>query len=615
MRGLARLLLVLAAFPGLAATGPSQDRLPSAGAWLRYPLPGAEVKALAADPRLPGLFWAGTAHGGLYRSTDGGRSWKGGAGGPAFPGYAVSALAPDPVRAGTLWVALTGVLQGGLLARSDDRGASFVEVRRWDRRAAARALALGVVEGRQVVAVGGDGGIEISVDGGATWRPSLPPLDPGSGVSFLAFHPRRPGILYSGSFRHPFRSTDLGRSWRRIAGGMIEDTEVFQIDFAPEADDDFWAATCGWVYRTTNGGESWTRYKNGMLDRRTHVVRRDPRVPARVLSGTTGGIFESLDAGSSFRRIGPETVVNALLFDPTDPSLLLVGTEAEGVLRSEDGGVSFTQSSAGLAEARVSAVTVTDAGRVVAARAADGKSGGLVSVDPASGTTAPLAHAPTATIVALTSIGERLYAGTPDGLYSADAPGSPFFLVLAGSIRGLARGPGGDVVVATAAGVFRQRVPGGGFARMGTLTSRVDAVWRTHVREGGTRTFAALSKGWTWYWDGRDWSGDYRPDPLERKLQGGFGRPGPTRTIPAETLGVTLDMGRGLVVFRPEEAPADAFALALPERGLSVAGWAGDPRRPEGLYLATIGRGLFRYVPPREPRTGGEAAGVEAASW
>lgn len=608
------LLLALAAAPLLGATGPSPDRLPAAGAWLRYPLPGAEVKALAADPRTPGLFWAGTAHGGVYRSTDGGRSWKGGVGGSSFPGYAVSALVTDPVRRGSLWAALTGVLGGGLLARSDDQGTSFVEVRRWDGRTAARALAIGVVGGRQVVAVGGDRGIEISQDGGASWRPSLPPLDPGSGISFLSFHPRRPGILYSGSFRHPFRSTDLGRTWRRIAGGMIEDTEVFQIDFAPESDDDFWAATCGWVYRTTNGGESWTRYKDGMLDRRTHVVRRDPRAVTRVLAGTTGGIFESLDSGKSFRRIGPEAVVNAILFDPADPAVVLVGTEAEGVLRSEDGGESFAESSAGLAEARVSAVTVTASGRVVAARAADGKSGGLVSVDPSTGLPTPLAHSPSATIVALASVGERLWAGTPDGLFSAEAPGSPFTRVLTGPVRGLAQGPGGEIVVATASGLFRT-ARGGGFARMGTLTSRVDGVWRTHVREGGTRTYAALSKGWTWYWDGRDWSGDYRPVSTERKLQGGFGRPRPTRTVPAEPLGATVDAERGVVVFRPEEAPAEAFALALPERGLSVAGWAGDPRRPEGLYLATIGRGLFRYVPPRADRGGGAGGGVEAAPW
>ena len=35
----------------------------------------------------------------------------------------------------------------------------------------------------------------------------------------------------------------------------------------------------------------------------------------------------------------------------------------------------------------------------------------------------------------------------------------------------------------------------------------------------------------------------------------------------------------------------------MPETGLVVAGWAGDPRSAAGLYLATIGRGLFRFVP------------------
>ena len=585
------------------------------GAWLRYPLPGAEVKSLVAEPRVPGLFFAGTAHGGIYRSTDGGRSWKGTAGGPPFPGYAVSALAPDPVRPGTFWAALTGVVRGGLLARSDDAGATFVEVRRWDERAGARALAVAVVSGRRVVAVGGDGGIEISADGGASWRPSRPPLDPGSGISFLAFHPAKPGVLYSGSFRHPVRSTDLGRTWRRIAGGMIEDTEVFALDFSPASPDDTWAATCGWVYRTTNGGESWTRYKEGLLDRRTHAVRVDPKEPSRVLAGTTGGLFESRDAGRSFRRLGPDVVVNALLFDPSDPRVLLVATEAEGVLRSEDGGETLSDSNVGLAEARVSAVATTASGRVVAARAADGKSGGLWEVDPTTGRTARLPAVPPSTIGALVARGERLLAGTPDGLFSAESPAGPFAPVLRGAVRGLAAGEGGEVAVATDAGLHLQRRAGGPFERMGSLGGRIDGLWRVRVVESGLKTFAALSQGWTYYWDGRDWSGDLRPARSERKLQGGFGRPRPTRVVPVEPLGAVVDAERGVVVFRPEEAPQEAFSLALPERGLAVAGWTGDPRRAEGLYLATMGRGLFRYVPPAEASGAGEAVGPAAASW
>ncbi|MCK7478727.1 MAG: hypothetical protein M0C28_16135 [Candidatus Moduliflexus flocculans] len=76
--------LVAAAFP-LRAAGDAQPP-PPGGTWLRYPLPGAEVKSLVAEPRAPGVFYAGTALGGVYRSTDGGRSWSLAAGRGALPG-------------------------------------------------------------------------------------------------------------------------------------------------------------------------------------------------------------------------------------------------------------------------------------------------------------------------------------------------------------------------------------------------------------------------------------------------------------------------------------------------------------------------------------------------
>ena len=65
---LAALLAVPArSLPAAPATTPvlsSAPVAPQGGSWLRYPLPGAEVKSLAAEPRTPGLFYAGTALGG-----------------------------------------------------------------------------------------------------------------------------------------------------------------------------------------------------------------------------------------------------------------------------------------------------------------------------------------------------------------------------------------------------------------------------------------------------------------------------------------------------------------------------------------------------------------------
>ncbi len=566
------------------------------GAWYRYPLPGAEVKSLAADPVLAGVFWAGTAQGGIYRSGDGGVSWTSPPGGAPFPGYAVTSLAVDPARPGAVWAGLTGVVKGGLLVRSTDLGRSFQVVKRWEDRAGARVVAVMSRSGRKVVGVGGDWGLEISEDDGLTWRTSAPALDAGSGVSFMAFDPIRPGVLYCGSFRHPFRSLDGGLTWARIANGMVEDTEVFGIDFSADDPNDFWAATCGWVYRTTDGGANWTRYREGLTDRRTHVVRVDPRDPNRILAGTTGGLFESRDRGKTFRRISAELVVTALVFDPRDPSRLLVGTEAEGIFRSEDGGLTLGESNRGLSEARVSAVAVLQSGRVVVARAADGRSGGLWSVDATTGDVERLAASPPSTVLSLVSSGSALLAGAPDGIYRAPRAGAPFAKVLGAGTRAFASDGEGRFLAATNEGVFESSNGGSAWRRLGSLKSRVEDVRRARLPESGLKTWSADAEGFTLWWDGAEWA--RRPLPGGgRILTGGFGRPRAAVHFVPEPIGVALSTERPVLFFRPEDDAGGSLSVALPESGLVVAGWAGDPRSASGLYLATIGRGLFRFVP------------------
>lgn len=599
--------------PALASAAFAADALRGTGGiWYRYPLPGAEVKSLVADPAVPGLFWAGTAQGGIYRSADAGASWQSPPEGLAFPGYAVTSLAPDPLRAGTVWAGLTGVVRGGLLALSTDGGRRFEVVRRWEDRAASRVVALTARGGRRVVAVGGDGGIEISEDDGLTWRISSPPLDAGSGVSFLAFHPSRPDVLYCGSFRHPFRSTDGGRTWTRIAAGMVEDTEVFAMDFPAASPDEFWAATCGWVYRTTDGGTSWTRFRDGLLDRRTQAVRVDPLDAGRVLAGTTGGVFESRDRGKTFRRLSPEFVVNAMVFDPHTPSRLLVATEAEGILRSEDGGVTLSESNRGLAEARVSAVALRPSGRVVVARAADGRSGGLWEVDAVTGEAVRLAQAPPSTVLALAPAGAGLLAATPDGIFRQAAADAPFVKELARGARAFALDGAGRTLAATDAGVFESRDVGRTWARLGALKSRVEDVRRGRLGNGGLRTWAADAEGVTLWWDGHAWVRRPLPDG-GKYLTGGFGRPRVPPRFAPEPIGVSVDADRDVLVFRPDDDADAGLALAMPETGLAVSGWAGDPRTASGLYLATIGRGLFRFVPASAGSAGAAAAASAAA--
>ena len=173
------------------------------------------------------------------------------------------------------------------------------------------------------------------------------------------------------------------------------------------------------------------------------------------------------------------------------------------------------ESNAGLSEARVSAVAVTASGAVVVARAADGASGGLWSARPGGGTAERLASSPPATVRALlASSGERLLAGTPDGLCARRRRrGRPFARVLGVPVLGLAAGAG-RLFAATDAGRSSRATGALVGAASARSTTRVDAViWS---RSPGTRTetlAVPLVAGRTLWWNGRDFGPRGLPRP------------------------------------------------------------------------------------------------------
>ena len=383
---------VLALFgAGARASAASAADAPrgTSGLWYRYPLPGAEVKSLVADPAVPGLYLGGHGAGRDLPVLRLGRLVAEPAGGRRLPGLRGHVPRARPAsarqRVGRPHGSREGRASRAFGRRRDGASRSCGAGRTGRRHASSRSAAQG---GRRVVAVGGDYGIEISEDDGLTWRSSAPALDAGQrrvvprvppdarGRPLLRELP--PPLPVDGHRAHVgadrgghgrgHRSLRDGlrrRLARRVLGrdvrlGVPDDGRRHELD-APE------------------GGTP----RPPRARRADGPARRDSRFSA----GTTGGIFESRDRGKSFRRLSPELVVNALVFDPRDPARLLVATEAEGILRSEDGGVTLTESNRGLAEARVSAVALRPSGRVVVARAADGRSGGLWEVDAVSGDT------------------------------------------------------------------------------------------------------------------------------------------------------------------------------------------------------------------------------------
>lgn len=170
-------------------------------------LPGTDIHGFAMSPEDPNRLYAFVVRYGLFRSTDGGRTWAQLS--DRLPGdvMGLAAAGGSPER---LYAAS---MQAGVL-RSADGGRTVVSA--GNGLASGMALTIAVNPGaRQTVYVGTDGGLYRSTDGGESWN-KLP--FPGDNVVALAISPVRPNILLAITVKNRqglvYRSEDGGQSWR-----------------------------------------------------------------------------------------------------------------------------------------------------------------------------------------------------------------------------------------------------------------------------------------------------------------------------------------------------------------------------------------------------------------
>jgi photosystem II stability/assembly factor-like uncharacterized protein len=444
MRGVRRGFL---RFVPAFASGVALFAAPAASGVEALPLYGGDVRALAFDPADPDRAFAGTAAGQLYRSDDGGASWREAGAVVPFPHWVVSVLAFDPHRDGRLWAGLRGVWGGGGVAFTDDEGASW----QWKTSAALAAEpvhALVAVRGApDRLLAGTRGGVWRSDDAGRNWRQLGAGVAGLELVASLAVDPRDPERLLAGTWRRAFLSRDGGASWTGVFAGMALDTEVFRL-VAGESEGEMWAATCGWIYRGERFGERWTRIVEGLAERRTRALAL--LAPGRLLVGTVDGAYLSVDGGASFRRAAdPGLSIVALAHHPARPARVLAATDGAGVWRSLDGGASFAPASRGLAALRVPAA-VASGGRLYAAVPWAGPLSGVYRSD-ATGTAFERLEPALATPLGLAVAEGRLFVSTGDRL-----------VVWEGGAWRRVAGGGGDLVGALrpTSGGFRVAIGG-----------------------------------------------------------------------------------------------------------------------------------------------------------
>jgi len=171
-------------------------------------------------------------------------------------------------------------------------------------------------------------------------------------VDSLAVDPLQPDLIYAGAYHLPWKTTDGGKTWKSIAAGLIDDSDIMSLRVDAANPARVYLSACSGIYRSDNRGEQWTKLQGiPYAARRTQAVVQDPANPLVLYAATTEGLWVTRDAGESWERTTPkEWVINGVAVLPAGRSgaaRMLLGTEAQGVLASEDSGKNFIASNHG----------------------------------------------------------------------------------------------------------------------------------------------------------------------------------------------------------------------------------------------------------------------------
>ena len=296
---------------------------------------GRSITSAGSSSR-PNEYYFGAVGGGLWKTTDGGATWK-----PVTDGQiksssvgavAVSESNPDVVYLGMGETELRGnIMQGDGVYKSTDAGKTWKHVGLTDTQSIARiridpsnpdivyVAALGHPYGPNA-----ERGVFRSKDGGATWQKVLYKNDRAGAVD-LALDPHNSKVMYAAIW-DAYRT-----SWTLSSGGPLTG-----------------------FYKSTDGGDHWTEITRnkglpqGIIGKIGVAVSADSNRVYALVEAEDGGLFRSEDAGATWTRISEDRRIRQRAFyytrltaDPKNKDVVyLLNT---GLYKSTDGGKSLKQ--------------------------------------------------------------------------------------------------------------------------------------------------------------------------------------------------------------------------------------------------------------------------------
>src|SRR5689334_21870718 len=301
-------LAVVLTFPQLFLTlGQSVD--PSLYQSMRWrmigPFRAGRTVGAAGIPSQPDVFYIGVNNGGVWKTTDAGRTWT-----PIFedqPTGSIGDLAVAPSNPNVIYVGSGEGLQRPYLSTGD--------------------------------------GVYKSTDAGKSWRHLG--LREGQQVGSIIVDPRNENRLFVAVLGHAYgpntergvyRSTNGGESFEKVLY-KDENTGAIQVGFDPSNPDivyaalwagrqgpwenSFWNGPLSGLFKSVDGGTTWRQIGRGFPTAAQGLGRigftialSDPnRMYATIDAPTLGGIYRSVDAGENWRRTNDEVRVWGLASD------------------------------------------------------------------------------------------------------------------------------------------------------------------------------------------------------------------------------------------------------------------------------------------------------------
>ncbi len=253
------------------------------------PFRGGRSAAVTGVPGEPNLFYFGATGGGVWKTTDGGRTWENisdGYFGGSIGAVEVAKSDPNVIYVGGGEKTVRGNVSSGYgVWKTEDAGKTWKSMGLEKTRHIPRLRVHPTDHNIVYAAVMGniykptkDRGIYKSVDGGKSWQQVLFVNDQAGAVD-LTFDPNNPRILYASTWRvqrTPYslssggegsalwKSADSGETWTEISKneGFPKDTlGIIGVSVSPKNSDRVWAIVenkeKGGLYRSDDGGKKW----------------------------------------------------------------------------------------------------------------------------------------------------------------------------------------------------------------------------------------------------------------------------------------------------------------------------------------------------------------------